>query len=99
MARLSRLAVSLPAMRLRAEQAEMAQWRAARLQSLTSDTGSLNLVGLLWLKDGEQQLRARRQPTLVLDNPALAEQAGYLRDARPDGALHRAPGRRHHPPR
>jgi uncharacterized protein len=59
-----------------AEQAEVVQWRAARLQELTGETGWLNLVGLLWLKDGENTFGRSRDNTLVLDNAALAAQAG-----------------------
>jgi hypothetical protein len=61
---------------LRAEQADVAQWRVARLQALTGDTGWLNLVGLLWLKDGENTFGRSRDNALVLDNAALAAQAG-----------------------
>ncbi|HEY1491783.1 MAG TPA: DUF1684 domain-containing protein [Steroidobacteraceae bacterium] len=61
---------------LQTEQAELAQWRAARLQSLTSETGWLNLVGLLWLKDGDNGFGRGAGNALVLDNAALAENAG-----------------------
>ena len=61
---------------LRAEQAEVTQWRAARAQSLTSDTGWLNLVGLLWLNEGENSFGRGASNTLVLEHPALAQSAG-----------------------
>ncbi len=61
---------------LEAEQADLAQWRAARLQSLTSDTGWLNLVGLLWLKEGDNTFGRGPGNALVLQNAALAENAG-----------------------
>jgi uncharacterized protein (DUF1684 family) len=65
-----------PAAALKAEQAEVAQWRAARLQSLTSDTGWLSLVGLLWLRDGENSFGRDDSNALVLKNPSLAGHAG-----------------------
>jgi uncharacterized protein (DUF1684 family) len=65
-----------PAAALEAEQAEVTQWRAARLQSLTSDTGWLSLVGLLWLKDGENSFGRDDSNALVLKNPSLAAHAG-----------------------
>jgi uncharacterized protein (DUF1684 family) len=61
---------------LHAEQADVMQWRAARAQSLTSDTGWLSLVGLLWLKDGENSFGRSPSNTLALDNPSLAHNAG-----------------------
>ena len=65
-----------PATALAAEQAEVTQRRAARLQSLTSDTGWLSLVGLLWLKDGENSFGSDDSNSLVLKNPSLAGYAG-----------------------
>ena len=61
---------------LQAEQAQVTQWRAARLQSLTGDTGWLTLVGLLWLKDGDNSFGRAASNALVLANPSLAEHAG-----------------------
>ena len=61
---------------LAAEQAAVTQWRVARLQSLTSDTGWLGLVGLLWLKDGDNSFGRGASNALLLENPSLAEQAG-----------------------
>jgi uncharacterized protein len=61
---------------LHEEQAEVMQWRAARVQSLTSETGWLSLVGLLWLKDGNNTFGRGAANTLVLDNPSLAQNAG-----------------------
>jgi uncharacterized protein len=69
-------AADAPATALDAEQAEVMQWRAARAQSLTSDTGWLSLVGLLWLKDGANSFGRDSSNTLVLANPALAGKAG-----------------------
>lgn len=62
--------------KLEAEVAAIQQWRAQRLASLTSDTGWLTLAGLFWLKPGENTFGRAPSNTLVLDNPALASQAG-----------------------
>jgi uncharacterized protein (DUF1684 family) len=59
-----------------AEQAEVERWRAARVQSLTGETGWLSLVGLLWLQEGPNTFGRDRGNALVLDNPALAARAG-----------------------
>ncbi|MBS0578974.1 MAG: DUF1684 domain-containing protein [Proteobacteria bacterium] len=67
---------SVPDAAFAAEQAEVLQWRAARLQWLTGDTGWLSLVGLLWLKDGANTFGRGDGNALVLDNPSLAEEAG-----------------------
>jgi uncharacterized protein len=61
---------------LAAEQADIAQWRAARVNSLTGETGWLSLVGLLWLQDGANSFGRGPGNTLVLDNPSLADKAG-----------------------
>ena len=36
-----------------AEQALIGEWRAQRVAALTSDSGWLTLVGLFWLKEGD----------------------------------------------
>jgi uncharacterized protein len=61
---------------LREEQATVQQWRTARTGELTSDTGWLTLVGLLWLQDGANSFGRAASNALALDNPALAAQAG-----------------------
>jgi uncharacterized protein (DUF1684 family) len=58
------------------ERAEVDAWRAARLESLTSDTGWLTLAGLLWLAEGRNSFGRAADNTLVLENPALAAHAG-----------------------
>ena len=69
-------AAQSPEVALNAERADVMQWRAARAQSLASETGWLSLVGLLWLKDGENSFGRGAANTLALENPSLAEQAG-----------------------
>jgi uncharacterized protein (DUF1684 family) len=58
------------------ERAAVDEWRAARLQSLTSDTGWLTLTGLLWLSEGRNSFGRAADNALVLENPALAAHAG-----------------------
>ncbi len=66
---------------LRAEQAEVTQWRAARAQSLTSDTGWLNLVGLLWLNEGENSFGRGASQHPRARAPGTGAERGYLRHA------------------
>jgi uncharacterized protein (DUF1684 family) len=61
---------------LPAEAASIEHWRQERLTSLTSDNGWLTLVALFWLKEGDNSFGRAASNTLVLDNPALAPEAG-----------------------
>ena len=61
---------------LESEQAAIARWRAARVESLTSDNGWLTLTGLFWLKEGDNTFGRAPGNSLVLDNAALADTAG-----------------------
>src|SRR5579862_3043762 len=58
------------------EQQAIAQWRAQRVQSLTSDGGWLTLAGLLWLSEGSNTFGRAQGNALVLEHRALAERAG-----------------------
>src|SRR5258708_39186654 len=58
------------------EDARVAAWRKARLARLPSDSGWLTLVGLFWLKEGENTFRRASSNALVLDHAALAPPAG-----------------------
>src|SRR3954471_11750154 len=58
------------------ERANVEQWKANRLARLTSETGWLTLTGLYWLKPGENTFGRAKSNSLVLDNEALATQAG-----------------------
>jgi uncharacterized protein (DUF1684 family) len=58
------------------ERQDLAQWKAHRVASLTSETGWLTLTGLFWLKPGTNTFGRAKSNTLVLDNPSLAERAG-----------------------
>ncbi len=70
------LASAFPAAGANDEEATVTRWRAERVKSLTSDTGWLTLVGLLWLRDGDNSFGRAPTNTLVLDNAALADNAG-----------------------
>ncbi|MDE2138142.1 MAG: DUF1684 domain-containing protein [Gammaproteobacteria bacterium] len=80
---------------LASEQAAIAQWRSARVASLTSDNGWLTLAGLYWLKEGENTFGRAPGNALVLDTAALAGTAGsFVRSgsqvrfvARPGGGV------------
>ena len=61
---------------LESEQTAIARWRAARVESLTSDNGWLTLTGLFWLKEGDNTFGRAPGNSLVLDNAALADTAG-----------------------
>jgi uncharacterized protein len=58
------------------EQQAVAEWRAKRAASLTSDSGWLTLAGLFWLKPGDNSFGRDPGNALQLDNPALAAHAG-----------------------
>jgi uncharacterized protein len=58
------------------ERANVEQWKARRLASLTSETGWLTLAGLYWLKPGENTFGRAKSNTLVLDNKSLPDRAG-----------------------
>ena len=58
------------------ERAEVAQWKARRLASLTSETGWLTLAGLYWLKPGENTFGRAKSNALPIDNAAVADKAG-----------------------
>jgi uncharacterized protein (DUF1684 family) len=61
---------------LESEQSAITRWRAARVESLTSDNGWLTLTGLFWLKEGDNTFGRAPGNSLVLDNAALADTAG-----------------------
>lgn len=61
---------------LASEQRFVKEWKARRLASLTSETGWLTLVGLYWLKPGENTFGRATGNAFTLNNPALAPLAG-----------------------
>jgi uncharacterized protein len=59
-----------------AERTLVSEWRAKRVEALTSDGGWLTLAGLFWLKEGDNSFGRAPGNALVLDNPGLAERCG-----------------------
>jgi len=58
------------------ERSLVEQWRQARVADLTGDHGWLTLVGLFWLDSGDNSFGRASTNKLVLDHPALVQQAG-----------------------
>jgi len=58
------------------ENARIADWRAKRLASLTSETGWLTPIALYWLKDGENSFGRAADRAFSLDDAALAADTG-----------------------
>jgi uncharacterized protein (DUF1684 family) len=56
--------------------AAVTKWREQRVARLTSENGWLTLVGLFWLKPGENTFGRGHRNALVLDHPQLAQRAG-----------------------
>jgi uncharacterized protein len=52
------------------------QWKAKRVANLTSETGWLTLVGLYWLKNGDNGFGRDKSNRIVLDHPGLAAKSG-----------------------
>ncbi|HEY8537233.1 MAG TPA: DUF1684 domain-containing protein [Steroidobacteraceae bacterium] len=63
---------------------ELEQWRQQRLARLTSETGWLTLVGLYWLRPGENTFGRASTNRIVLDHPSLPTTVGkfLVRDGR-----------------
>ena len=56
--------------------ATIMKWREQRVARLTSENGWLTLVGLFWLKPGENTFGRGHRNAIVLDHPQLARRAG-----------------------
>jgi uncharacterized protein (DUF1684 family) len=56
--------------------AAIMKWREARVARLTAENGWLTLVGLFWLKPGENSFGRGHRNAIVLDHAQLAERAG-----------------------
>ena len=61
---------------LQDEHDRIADWRAKRLASLTSETGWLTPVALYWLKDGENSFGRASTQAFSVDDAALAADTG-----------------------
>ena len=59
-----------------AEQQTVSAWRARRVAALTSDSGWLTLVGLYWLREGDNTFGRGPGNALVLGHAALPERCG-----------------------
>ena len=57
---------------------ELTQWQEKRWADLKSETGWLTLVGLFWLKDGENKFGSDPANTITLPKDKLAPKAGSL---------------------
>jgi uncharacterized protein (DUF1684 family) len=73
----------------RDENARIADWRAKRLASLTSETGWLTPIALYWLKEGENSFGRASDRAFSLDDAALAADTGafVLTEGRVRGAI------------
>ena len=60
------------------ENTQVADWRAKRLASLTSETGWLTPVALYWLKEGNNSFGRASQESFSLDDAALAPDTGVF---------------------
>jgi uncharacterized protein (DUF1684 family) len=65
---------------------EIEQWRAQRLTSLTREDGWLSLVGLYWLRPGENRFGSDPGSDVVLRGHGVPPLAGTL-ELRPDGSV------------
>ena len=72
------------------ESARIADWRAKRLASLTSETGWLTPIALYWLKDGQNSFGRAPTQAFSLDDAALAADTGafVLTDGRVQYVAH-----------
>ncbi|HEX8148541.1 MAG TPA: DUF1684 domain-containing protein [Pyrinomonadaceae bacterium] len=74
---------------------ELEQWKAKRLANLKSEDGWLSLIGLFWLKEGENRFGSDPTGEIVLPDGKAPRQAGTLRlaagrvtlEAKPDAKI------------
>jgi uncharacterized protein (DUF1684 family) len=59
-----------------ADTVSLEQWRTKRVTNLTSETGWLTLVGLYWLRDGENTFGSGASNRIKLEHASLAPTAG-----------------------
>ncbi|HEX8720199.1 MAG TPA: DUF1684 domain-containing protein [Pyrinomonadaceae bacterium] len=71
---------------------ELEQWKAKRLASLKSEDGWLALIGLFWLKEGENRFGSAPSNEIVLPEGKAPAQAGTLRLAAGKVTLEAGPG-------
>src|ERR1700704_4828226 len=61
-----------------AHKAEIQKWQSDRLARLTKEDGWLTLVGLVWLKEGENKLGSDPKNAVVLPKDKAPAAAGSL---------------------
>jgi uncharacterized protein (DUF1684 family) len=61
-----------------AYRAEMEQWHQKRAEDLKAPDGWLNLIGLLWLKEGLNTFGSDRKNDIVFPTNKIPAQAGYF---------------------
>ena len=71
---------------------DLEQWRAKRLKNLKSEDGWLTLVGLFWLKEGENRFGSDPSNEVVLPEGKVPARAGTLRLASGKVMLEAQPG-------
>ena len=71
---------------------ELEQWKAKRLAGLKSEDGWLSLIGLFWLKEGENRFGSAATNEIVLPEDKAPAQAGTLRLAGGKVTLEAKPG-------
>lgn len=71
---------------------ELEQWKAKRLESLKSEDGWLSLIGLFWLKEGENRFGSDPAGEIVLPEGKAPAHAGTLRLAGGRVTLEAKPG-------
>lgn len=71
---------------------ELEQWRAKRLANLKGEEGWLSLIGLFWLKEGENRFGSDPAGEIVLPEGKSPAQAGTLRLAGGRVTLEARPG-------
>jgi len=57
---------------------EIAQWQTQRLTELKSEDGWLTLLGLFWLKEGNNKIGSDKSNDIVLSNEQMGPQSGVF---------------------
>lgn len=72
------IGISVSAQSLSAYEKEISEWHTKRINSLKSDFGWLNLVGLIWLKEGKNSFGASNGVQLKFPEGSITDEAGYF---------------------
>lgn len=68
------------------------EWRAQRVANLTRENGWLTLVGLYWLKDGDNTFGRSASNRIALDHPSLTPTSGTFTVTRGTVTFKASPG-------